>query len=431
MYEGLRTNLPAEVMRAAADAPFDSSDTASTSSFVSRVDVQRYLDTLAADAGLTGSPALRCGVRVRRIVPLRERSRFADALGDAATRWRVEFAATSESDADSPRRSEQRPRTKKARSSSGESERAATIETLEADAVLVANGHYSRPRWPSPMPAGADTFRGELMHARDVVEPERQFAGKRLLCVGAGPSGRDVTRMAAANAAAVFLAHRASLVTDGHATNGDDSGVQQCALIERFDGSDVLLADGQRIVNVDCVVFCTGYDYDFPFFDDDSSPVTVDVPARRISPLYRHLVAINNPSLALMGICYTLVPFPHMTAQARYLARLFAGCFKLPDRDSMLANERRAIAQRKSMQWPARYAHKMGMLQFEYYNELAAECGSEPHEPALRTMYEAVSRARAQMGSQYRDLKFEPIRDESLREIDFSVKVASDSDAAH
>ena len=45
----------------------------------------------------------------------------------------------------------------------------------------------------------------------------------------------------------------------------DLSNVQCCADIERFEDERVVLTDGKTITGIDTVIFCTGYQYDFPF----------------------------------------------------------------------------------------------------------------------------------------------------------------------
>src|SRR5438093_10228949 len=63
-----------------------------------------------------------------------------------------------------------------------------TGETLEYDAVAVANGHHWDPRMPEPASPGADTFRGEQIHSHD-YKHEAQLAGKRVVVVGMGNLG--------------------------------------------------------------------------------------------------------------------------------------------------------------------------------------------------------------------------------------------------
>lgn len=48
-----------------------------------------------------------------------------------------------------------------------------TFETRIYDAVFVANGHFSKPRFPNV--PGADDFNGKLMHSHDYRRAEKFF----------------------------------------------------------------------------------------------------------------------------------------------------------------------------------------------------------------------------------------------------------------
>ncbi len=65
--------------------------------------------------------------------------------------------------------------------------------------LVIANGHHWDPLWPQ-IPG---QFTGEQLHAHDYKTPA-QLAGKRVLVVGAGNSGCDIAVEAAGHARAVF-----------------------------------------------------------------------------------------------------------------------------------------------------------------------------------------------------------------------------------
>lgn len=62
-------------------------------------------------------------------------------------------------------------------------------EIFKYDAVIVCNGHYSDPFIPNVR--GSERFKGKQWHSHDYREPS-SFAGKKVLLVGAGPSGVDI-----------------------------------------------------------------------------------------------------------------------------------------------------------------------------------------------------------------------------------------------
>lgn len=62
-------------------------------------------------------------------------------------------------------------------------------ETGTYDAVMVCNGHYRDPF--TPRIEGQERFKGRQWHSHDYRSPE-EFQGKKVLVLGAGPSGRDI-----------------------------------------------------------------------------------------------------------------------------------------------------------------------------------------------------------------------------------------------
>ncbi|MEU3846541.1 FAD-dependent oxidoreductase [Micrococcus terreus] len=82
---------------------------------------------------------------------------------------------------------------------------ATSTETF--DAVVIANGHHWLPRWPDPMPEGADSFTGEIMHAHAYRSPQ-QLAERRVVVVGLGNSATDIAVDASYLAASTTLSVR-------------------------------------------------------------------------------------------------------------------------------------------------------------------------------------------------------------------------------
>ena len=77
------------------------------------------------------------------------------------------------------------------------------------DAVAVANGHHSTPRWPNDV-QGLEAFAGPIIHSRAYKTPSNPIdtADKRVLIVGIGNSGCDISTDLKDTAAQVFLSTR-------------------------------------------------------------------------------------------------------------------------------------------------------------------------------------------------------------------------------
>ena len=191
--------------------------------------------------------------------------------------------------------------------------------------VVVANGHHDAPR----MPSYPGTFKGEILHSRDYRHP-KQLAGKRVLVVGAGNSACDIVIDAVHHAKETHLslrrgyyfvrkfmcgwptdkvlnffeamrlprivrqymymfghriitgpARRYGLPTPehkildthptlnselpGHVAHGN---IDVKPDIEAFEGKRVRFAD-ETSLELDMIIFATGYEMRFPFIDDD------------------------------------------------------------------------------------------------------------------------------------------------------------------
>ena len=235
------------------------------------------------------------------------------------------------------------------------------------DAVAVCNGHFSEPRVPE-IPGFKD-FLGAALHSHNYRRPD-DFAGKRVVVLGSSVSGGDLSRELA-DVAEVFFSGR--LFDRQPPLSAQAGSIKRGPPIAFFDGSDIVLANGERISDVDVVLFCTGYWYRFPFLDSD----VVSVGDNWVKGLYRQVVALEGPSLAFIGLPFRIVPFPVFQRQARWFARSLAGRFPLPS----LAERRRAhcdeIAGLQSAGVAERHFHRLEDAQMDYMNGLAKQCGDQ------------------------------------------------------
>src|SRR5690348_14160578 len=211
------------------------------------------------------------------------------------------------------------------------------------DAVMVANGHHWDPRWPEPAFEGMDVFAGQQLHAHDYKGDDPGFfRDKRVVVLGMGNSAMDIAVEASFSAAATYLAARRgawvipkylfgrpldqiftqsgvplrvrhvvfkSLLRLGvgdmeryglpkpehgplqaHPTVSDDilsrvahGEVVPKPNIARLTENTVVFADGSE-VDADIVVYCTGYNVTFPFFD----PGLIAAPGNDL-PLFRRV----------------------------------------------------------------------------------------------------------------------------------------------
>lgn len=269
-------------------------------------------------------------------------------------------------------------------------------ETRRFDLLVVANGHHWDPRYPD-FPG---EFGGTVLHAHHYIDPwtPLDFTGKRILVVGLGNSAADIAVELSAKALGTTLTlstrsgawivpkyiagrpadkyYRTSpylplswqrkiaqwgqpltagrpesygLPTpnhkffEAHPTQSVElplrlgSGdVVAKPDIARLDGHTVHFVDGTS-GEFDIVVYATGYNITFPFFD----PEFISAPDNRID-LYKRMFAPGVEDPVFAGFAQaTPTLFPFVEAQARLIGAYAVGRYRLPSPDRM----RRVIAE--------------------------------------------------------------------------------------
>eukprot|EP00569_Conticribra_weissflogii_P000633 CAMPEP_0171354408 /NCGR_PEP_ID=MMETSP0878-20121228/44693_1 /TAXON_ID=67004 /ORGANISM="Thalassiosira weissflogii, Strain CCMP1336" /LENGTH=670 /DNA_ID=CAMNT_0011860381 /DNA_START=246 /DNA_END=2258 /DNA_ORIENTATION=+ len=264
--------------------------------------------------------------------------------------------------------------------------------------ALICNGHYSLPSFP-PIP-GLRNFSGRILHAIEYDDP-LDFKGQTVVCIGARASGADIAKEIGGVAAEVFLSDsgcerweefgtkgenvvkrvpRTSWIDDeggvhfsSSTSSGKDDGVSTrnkqewvaknvdtlifCSgydydfpFINEKSNLELSFPPGERRVqiddeggvhfsssassgedddgstqkkqewvvkNVDTLIFCSGYDYDFPFINKKSNLELSFPPGeRRVQPLYEQLWHAQYPSVSFIGLPHSVVPFPLFELQA-------------------------------------------------------------------------------------------------------------------
>lgn len=257
--------------------------------------------------------------------------------------------------------------------------------------VIVASGHHTDPALPDPLPAGADSFAGTILHSLDYRDGA-DFAGRRVVVVGLGASAVDIAADLSRHAARTLLSVRrglhivpkqlfgmsvdeiaeapwwnemsfaerrqwveqALLVARGRlsdyglpepdhpvfssATTLSDeilSRIRHGAVtpkpaIASFDGDRVVFTDGSS-ETADAVVYCTGFHMTFPFL-----PAGCPVSADGSVELYRRVVPADRPGLYFVGLVRPVGAITRLVeAQAQWVARIIDGAAALPPAEKM------------------------------------------------------------------------------------------------
>lgn len=154
-----------------------------------------------------------------------------------------------------------------------------------------------------------------------MLEQVKLTISQRVLIVGFQASGFDIANKIAAHTSGLWISSTRPLA------GGLPRNAIPMTAVSRFDSAErrVTFTDGQSIV-VQRIIFCTGYQYHQPFIKKNS---TTDEPlfpsGLNINHLHEHIIYIQQPTLAFLGIVKGAVPtFLVVQAQAAFVARFFA-----------------------------------------------------------------------------------------------------------
>ncbi len=259
-------------------------------------------------------------------------------------------------------------------------------ESHRYDVLAVANGHHWDPR----LPDFPGSFDGETIHSHHYIDPTKplDLRGKRVLVVGIGNSAADIvselSQKAWRNKVTISTRSGAWVVPKyifgqpidklgrtnpkvplgiqrrvarvmAKLVSGDpvDFGLPKpdhnfleahptvsSELLLRLGSGDAtakpnvaeLLGDRVRfddgtVEPFDAIVYATGYNITFPFFDEDF----LSAPDNQL-PLYKRMLKPGLDDAVFVGFAQGLPTlFPFIECQTRLLARYVAGTYRPPD----------------------------------------------------------------------------------------------------
>jgi thioredoxin reductase len=406
MYDGLHTNLPTACM---AFPSFPYNDDVS---FPHHTSVRTYLERYA-DASPEVRSLIRFNTPVLEIKPIDETIDGSTEL-NVLPKWQVITSTQARAEV--------------------------------YDAVVVCNGHYSKPFKPEI--AGVSVFPGRVWHSHTYREPS-VFEGQRVLVLGAAASGVDICREIATTANAVYISHRtfASKAGDHFPNNANTAGVDtagtpivMCPQLRELgsDGSatfEAVSSDAQNVdgafhggaavptlADIDTVLLCTGYEYHFEFLRGASfngSPVLGDCTGEThhhgscVTPLAWHLFHSHIPNLSFVGLPFKVVPFRLFEYQAELVARVLKADVPLK---RILDSSVQACSSAGITVGNLRHHHLLGDEQWEYCRNIVDLYGGEVLDAHVEEIYNDLGARRAGGKPGYRrlqyDLLVEPAEDE-------------------
>ncbi|NXC62189.1 FMO4 monooxygenase, partial [Aleadryas rufinucha] len=305
------------------------------------------------------------------------------------------------------------------------------------DAVMVCTGHYQEPYLPlASFPGIESRFKGQHLHSWEYRDAQA-FRGKRVLVVGIGNTGGDLSVELSRVAAKVFLSTRSntwviSRVSDhgfpfdmvgttrfnhlldwllpsaltrrikfrkfnswfNHTNYGLASSKSSkfkmiineelpfCLLsgtvvlkpnVKEFTANSAVFEDGTTEENIDVVLFATGYNFSFPFLEESVRSV-ID----NNRSLYKCIFPpqLEKPTLAIIGLIQlTGSIMVGSEMQARWVAGVFAGWSKLPSPSRMMAD---VLKRKPPVKRNPSERENLKMWFISYVDEIAACAGVKP-----------------------------------------------------
>ncbi|CAG9134047.1 unnamed protein product [Plutella xylostella] len=266
-------------------------------------------------------------------------------------------------------------------------------EVASCDYVVLCSGHYSKPRWPKF--EGAEAFKGSMIHSHDYKEPE-PYRNRRVLLLGAGPSGLDL--------ATHLVNVTQKLVHSHHLVYNQPNFPKNYVKkpdIRAFTTDGVIFVDGS-FEQVDDVIFCTGFDFDYPFLDETSG---VTVSGKFVLPVYQDIVNIRRPSMMFIGLTQVTITRV-LLSQGEYAAAAIAGKFKLPPQEQMLKHWLSKVYYLDSIGKKIVNVNLIGNLQDQYFGNLTSEAGVKRAPPVLTEIRDFNAQIRLDDLLHYRDYDF-------------------------
>jgi hypothetical protein len=251
------------------------------------------------------------------------------------------------------------------------------------------------------------------MHSAWYRNPYK-FAGKIVLVVGGGPSGKDITAEVCDNATRVFHSFPGGIPQEI-----GKIGIRG-RVVEFKDHGQAVFEDGTTERDIDHCILATGYKFSFPFLRKDTirqemppscSPLHRELynSTHHVFPLAKHIFPIQPDippgSLVFLGLPIRVVPFPLVEAQVRAAITVFAHPESLDlDAEMLAICDRYRTLQARFGDNPLliakRWEHLPNDEQYDYRDRLHEFAEGDPDKRQIvpqwvKTMYERKSILRS------------------------------------
>lgn len=278
-------------------------------------------------------------------------------------------------------------------------------ETQIFDGILICNGHYHSSFIPCY--EGRNNFKGRQMHSHDYRTPEA-FRDEDILVIGGNFSAVDIVLQTATLAKTVTWSHHCKDPPDIKAFG---TNVTQKTDVLEINEDGAGFTDG-TVLKFTTIIYCTGYEYKFPFLSVDCGISTCE---DYVKPLYKHCLNINRPSMGFIGVPNLICPNQIFSLQSRFCLTFMTGLKQLPSKDEMIKDTETDMELRWNRGLPKKKGHLMGPdVQDQYYIDLAVTADIEPIMPVIARMHKFINLNRNKDFINFRRKKYRIIDDETF-----------------
>ncbi|KAL4438318.1 hypothetical protein ABPG74_009741 [Tetrahymena malaccensis] len=267
---------------------------------------------------------------------------------------------------------------------------------LQADYVIVANGHNSVPNYPD-IP-NKNIFKAQMMHTHNYRENKTKvFQKKHLVIYGCGISSQDIVYILLKKTeedqrpSKITMVGNQMMISLFKQTKSYLKEVESGILtflspcIKQFESENSLvLEDGHKVENIDIFMYATGYQYAFPFLDFEKDKL-IDLYQKRganysLGPLYLRTFSVREPNLIFVGVLQQVLSSQQgVERQAILVSKVITDEIKLPTQQEMQEdfdkNYQEALTLYNDGNRYIRFSQHKGIDEFLFFRQISNLCG--------------------------------------------------------
>ena len=183
-------------------------------------------------------------------------------------------------------------------------------------------------------------------------------------------------------------------------------------LLNEFDYNELQSPDednpteSYKIGPIDVIMFCTGFYLSYPFLSADCGLAVKS--HINVGPLYKDLICLNRPTLALVGVFNLVVNFTSFDCQAQFLLAFYEGRISFPSSEEKMEEE---LTKYNAL----KVAHgvdvnkspfKIYDFQWIYFRHLASIGKFDPPPSYLEDLFKKVDKTRSDDFMNYKKIKY-------------------------